>query len=215
MKIETMVLCELATNCYIIASEKNNCAIVDPASDAEKIITRVEELGLTPQYILVTHPHHDHIGAVKQLQKHYDAKVVISQIDYQIILDPVPMYGERYLWKVKDKLFTADTLVEDGDEIVMDELTFRVLLTPGHTAGGVCYLCGGKIFSGDTLFAGEVGRCDLYSGDLNAMLHSVDRLAALPGDYDVYPGHGESTTMAAERRGNEYIGMLARNEALY
>jgi len=127
----------------------------------------------------------------------------------------MPMYGKRYIWKMMDKLFSADRLVEDGDEVVMDEITFQVLLTPGHTAGGVCYLCGNQLFSGDTLFAGNVGRCDLYSGDFNAMLHSVDRLAALPGDYEVRPGHGDSTTMEQERRQNEYIGMLKRNEDFY
>ncbi|WP_343252838.1 MBL fold metallo-hydrolase [Ligaoa zhengdingensis] len=214
MKIESLVLCELETNCYIVSSEKNSCAIIDPASDAPEIIRFIDERGYTPRYILVTHPHHDHIGAVKELQAHYGAQVVISRIDNAIILDPMPMYGTKYLWKVKDKLFTADRLVEDGDEIVMDELTFRVLITPGHTAGGACYLCGDKLFSGDTLFEGTVGRCDLYSGDFNAMLRSVDRLAALPGDYDVYPGHGPATTMERERVHNEYIGML-ENEGLY
>lgn len=215
MKIEQVVLCELATNCYFVVSEKNHCAIIDPASDAQKIIDFVDKRGYQPSYILVTHPHHDHIGAVKELQAHYGAQVVISTVDNKIVLDPMPMYGEKYLWKVKDKLFTADRLVEDGDEIALDELIVRVLITPGHTAGGACYLCGEDLFTGDTLFAGEVGRCDLYSGDFSAMLHSVDRLAALPGDYRVYPGHGESTTMAQERAHNHYIGMNKRNEDMY
>lgn len=215
MKIEKLVLCELQTNCYIAVSEQNNCAIIDPASSAEEIIQFVDDHGYTPKYIFVTHPHHDHIGAVKELQAHYGAAVVMSTIDYKIILDPTPMYGGKYLWKVEGKLFVADRLLEDGDEITLDELTFRVLLTPGHTAGGVCYLCGNELFTGDTLFEGEVGRCDLYSGDFNAMLRSVDRLAALPGDYNVYPGHGNATTMSREREHNQYIGMNKRNEDLY
>lgn len=215
MKIEKLVLCELQTNCYIAVSGQNNCVIIDPASDAERIIQFVDDHGYTPKYIFVTHPHHDHIGAVKDLQTHYGATVVISTIDYEIILDPTPMYGGKYLWKVENKLFKADRLVEDNDEITLDELTFRVLLTPGHTAGGVCYLCGNELFTGDTLFEGEVGRCDLYSGSFTAMLDSVDRLAALPGDYNVYPGHGNVTTMSREREQNQYIGMNKRNEDLY
>ena len=207
MKIKTMVLCELETNCYIVSNNEGNCAVIDPASDAPKIIEYLTQQGLTPKYILVTHPHHDHIGAVKELQAHYGAKVAISAIDNKIVEDPMPMYGARYLWKVKDKLFVADILLEDGDEIEMDELTFKAMLTSGHTAGGVCYLCGEHIFSGDTLFKEEVGRCDLYSGSLPAMLKSVDRLAALEGDYMVYPGHGDSTTMEHERLFNHYIGM--------
>ncbi|RPF48333.1 glyoxylase-like metal-dependent hydrolase (beta-lactamase superfamily II) [Hydrogenoanaerobacterium saccharovorans] len=215
MKIESLVLGELETNCYIVSSDIGSCAIIDPAAEAETIIKFIENRRYTPEYILVTHPHHDHIGAVKQLQLHYGAKVVISSIDYKIILDPMPMYGKRYIWKVMDKLFTADQLVEDGDVITMDELTFKVILTPGHTAGGVCYLCANHLFSGDTLFAGAVGRCDLYSGDFNEILRSVDRLADLPGDYDIYPGHGDATTMENERKHNEYIGMLKSNEDFY
>lgn len=207
MKIYTMVLCELFTNCYIVSGDAKKCAVVDPASDTQAIMDYLTKEGLTLKYILVTHPHHDHIGAVKELQERCGAKVAISRIDNKIIEDPTPLYGKKYMWKVEGKLFKADILLEDGDEITMDELTFKALVTPGHTAGGVCYLCGGVIFSGDTLFYEEVGRCDLYSGSLPAMLDSVDRLAALPGDYKVYPGHGESTTLEHERRHNQYIGM--------
>ncbi|MEF9852659.1 MAG: MBL fold metallo-hydrolase [Hydrogenoanaerobacterium sp.] len=205
MRIDTMVLCELSTNCYIVSTCKKNCVLIDPAADAPKIISFLQKEGLTPKYIFVTHPHHDHIGAVKELQMYFGAKVVIGEIDNKIVEDPLPMYGERYLWKVKDKLFKADILVKDGDEIALDELIFKVLLTPGHTAGGVCYLCGNELFVGDTLFKEEVGRCDLYSGSFPAMLQSVKRLAELPGDYNVYPGHGESTTMEHERKYNQYI----------
>ena len=97
------------------------------------------------------------------------------------------------------------TTIEDGDTIVQDELTFKVIHTPGHTKGGVCYLCGGSIFTGDTLFYGDVGRTDFPGGNYNEIINSVKRLAVLDGDYKVFPGHGMASSLERERNFNSYI----------
>lgn len=204
MKIEHLVLGEIETNTYFIAAQSGRCAIVDPAAEPEAIGRFLEARGYTPAFLLITHCHHDHIGAVKQLAERYGAKIVMSKEDYETLTNP-DRFNARYANHVAGKQFTPDIFVENGDAIGLDELSFCVVATPGHTAGGVCYVCGDSIFAGDTLFAGTVGRCDLYGGSFPSILESVKRLAAMPGDYAVYPGHGAFTTLAAERAGNPYI----------
>lgn len=204
MKTEHLVLGEIDTNTYFVVSQAGNCAIVDPAAEPETIVRFLQTRGLTPVCLLVTHCHHDHIGAVKALVERYSIPVIMTRADYETLANP-GRFNARYAGKVEGKQFVPQRFVEDGDEIQVDELTLRVVTTPGHTVGGVCYVCGDSIYAGDTLFAGTVGRCDLYGGDFAAMLESVKRLAALPGDYTVYPGHGPFTTLEAERKGNPYI----------
>ena len=102
-------------------------------------------------------------------------------------------------------MFVEDRQLQDGDTLSVDELTFRAIHTPGHTKGGVCLICEDVMFAGDTLFAGEIGRCDLYGGDYQQMKKTLRRLAALPGEYHVFSGHGEDTTLDRERRTNYYM----------
>lgn len=196
----------LGTNCYIVTSEEGGCFVVDPGAQPVKILQLLEEKKLTPKYILLTHGHYDHIGGVRRLLEAFpEAELYIGEGDYELLSDPKKNYIlDRGLSEEDYHLPQAKT-VSEGHIFELDELEIGVLATPGHTKGGVCYLCGEVIFSGDTLFLENCGRCDLYGGDFEVMKESLARLAGLEGDYTVYPGHGESTSMEHERGHNPYI----------
>lgn len=177
------------TNCYIVF-EGGDCVVIDPGYEAEKIIAALDRFEVRPSYILITHGHPDHISAAKQVAENYGAKVAIGDKDaHRLSFEPdVPLF--------------------DGNVVGAGSLAFRVVSTPGHTEGGVCYICGGYLFSGDTLFSGDVGRVDLPGGDMKALSESLQKLAALDGDYTVLPGHEEPTTLAHERTHNRFMKLV-------
>ena len=194
LKIHTLVLGLYQTNCYIIHDDSvKNCCIIDPGYDADKILTCLKENGLTAEAILLTHGHFDHVGAVKDLVAETGCKVYLCAEDLSM---PHMMTAGT--------LYYTDTYAQ-GDVLTLAGLSIHVLHTPGHTPGSVCLLVENAMFSGDTLFAGSCGRTDLPGGDWATILQSLKRLAATETDYAVYPGHGESTTLAAEKQYNPYL----------
>lgn len=206
MRITIMPVGMLGTNCYLLETEQKNCAVVDPGAQAEKIIAQLRESKLTPCHILLTHGHHDHIGAVKKLMQTFpDCALHIGREDLELLRDAQKSLGLFRNNNIDDFLHDNAKTVAEGDVIALDELELRVLETPGHTKGGVTYLCGDAMFSGDTLFLDDVGRTDLYGGDYDMLLSSLRKLAELTGDYAVYPGHGGTTTLSYERGSNRYI----------
>ena len=210
MKLYTLPVGQLLTNCYLLASEKGRAAIVDPGDDPSDVAAALEKNGLAPAMILLTHGHFDHIGGVKELAARYGIPVYGSEADLVLFTDlkrsrALYIHGDPERYHV-----VPDHLVKDGEEITLDELAIRVLATPGHTPGGVCYLCGNLLFSGDTLFAGSVGRCDMFGGDWQVLLESLDRLDRLEGEYTVLPGHGPDTTLTYEKAANPYFGEMRR-----
>ena len=205
MKISIMPVGLLGTNCYLLISDKNSCAVIDPGAQPEKIAKVIKDKGLTPRYILLTHGHHDHIGGVKKLLAAFEMPLYIGQGDGELLTDDQKNRAALRYPNTDEYTINGAQLLEDGQELTLDELTIKVIATPGHTRGGVCFLCKDVIFSGDTLFRDDIGRCDLYGGDYDVMLESLQKLAALPGDYTVYPGHGENTTLEYERKNNRYI----------
>ena len=200
MKIHTLPLGAYQTNCYIIQNGEH-CAIIDPGYEPDTILGFLAKHGLTADAILLTHGHFDHVGAVEKIVEKTGCALWMNERDWSQRISPLT----SYFYPLANCDFTEVQFCEEGQEISTAGLSFRVLETPGHTHGSVCYLCGDAMFSGDTLFAGSCGRTDLPGGDWNTIQESLQRLAALEGSYTVYPGHGDSTTLAAERQYNPYM----------
>ena len=205
MTIFTLPLGSLMSNCYIVATRLNHAVLIDPGADASKIIESLERNHLYPAYILLTHAHYDHIGAVEQLQQRYpDIQLIVGNNDYEMLLDNQKNLIYQHTGSMKNQI-RVDRRILDGETIELDDLIFTAIETPGHTAGGITYLCETALFTGDTLFRDDIGRTDLYSGNYGEMMASLLKLAKLPGDYHVYPGHGPASTLDRERRYNPYF----------
>ncbi|MBC8585000.1 MBL fold metallo-hydrolase [Youxingia wuxianensis] len=205
MKLYIKPVGPIGTNCYIVADDNNIAVIIDPGAQAEKLMEFIKKMQLKPEYILLTHGHYDHIGGVKWLIEDYGCKLVIGEKDAEQLADREKSLATMRGMTPDIYILHPDILVKEGDVLTAGELSFEVIDTPGHTKGGVTYRCGGLLFTGDTLFAGDIGRTDLYGGDYHTLLASVKKLAELPGDYRVLPGHGSDSTLDMERKLNPYI----------
>ncbi len=195
----------MGVNCYIIG-DKTEAIIVDPGSDAEKIISILNECEITAKYIVLTHCHFDHILAVEKIMEKSDVKLVACQNEKENLLDASVNYTDKY--SRNPVRLTADVYVKDGDIIKSGELEFKVIETPGHTSGSMCLYCKGEnlLVSGDTLFYSSVGRCDLATGNEETLVKSIkEKLFILPDDTVVLPGHGEDTSIGFERVNNPFI----------
>ena len=206
LKIDTLVLGDYQTNCYILReADSKTCAVIDPGYNPERVLDRVAQLGLKVEAILLTHGHFDHVGAVEKIVEATGCKLWMSESDWSQPIDPL----HTYYYPIANCDFTEVWFCEDSEEITAGGLTFTVYTTPGHTAGSVCFLCENALFSGDTLFAGCCGRTDLPGGSQKGIRWSLERLAALEDNLLVYPGHGPATTLAEEKQNNPYMrGML-------
>lgn len=194
MKLAQVSVGMLATNCYLVADDHGRCAVIDPGSGTEKILKAAEENGFTIEAILLTHGHFDHVMAAPGVQRATGAKLYIHQNDEPDLAPEVA--GHRGYLREPYVMPRVDGHLKDGDTLKVGDLEFQVLHTPGHTLGSVTLLCGDLMFSGDTLFAGTCGRCDLAGGSLEQMFCSLAKLARLEGDYKVLPGHMEASTLS-------------------
>lgn len=205
MKILKFSVGTMGTNCYfLIGAGSGECAVVDPGDEADKIIRKLEDHELKCTHILLTHAHFDHIMALERLRQSTGANVYLHEEDAEFLTDSELNLMSRFS-SDKIEVTPADILLHDGDKITVAGEEISVMHTPGHTPGSVCYLCGKDMISGDTLFRDSIGRYDFPGGDFMTLMHSLKILAALEGDYKVYPGHGMTTTLERERSSNLYL----------
>lgn len=205
MNFQAVIVGALETNCYLVwCPETKECAVVDPGAEPDRIFLEVSRLGLRPVMILNTHGHLDHIGANKDMKEHYSAPLFIHSADSGL-LDAVQLNELRFLLGAKDSP-PADGFLDDGQNILVGRSSLRVLHTPGHSPGSVCFLSGHFLLSGDTLFFEGVGRTDLPGGSPRQLEDSIrTKILTLADNLVVLPGHGPHTTIGQERSDNPFL----------
>ena len=199
MTIKTLQVGPIMTNCYILCDEANKvCAIVDPGDDGAYICKAVAATGCTPVAVYMTHGHFDHWnGLAEVLEMYPDLPVYIHEAE---VIDG--RGGDLRFSRLGEG---NQRYYDEGDTLSVGDLTLKVMVTPGHSPGSVCLVVGDTIFSGDTLFRANCGRCDFPGGDYRKMLSSLARLGCMEGQYTVYPGHDRATDMDYERSHNPYM----------
>ena len=210
MEIEQLKVGFMEVFCYIMACPTTKDALViDPAGDEERIVERIKEKGLNPKYIVNTHGHGDHLCGNDKVKALTDAKIVMHELDNQMFTSPQGQETARQ-WGFTPSP-PADMTVKDGDEIIVGDISLKVIHTPGHTPGGICLLGDGNLCTGDTLFVGGIGRTDLPGASVTQFMTSIkERLLILPGETIVWPGHDygstPSSTIDTEKRTNPWLG---------
>lgn len=200
MLIRGLALGAYRTNCWLVADKDTlRAAVIDPGFQGSTILKAIEDAKLKVEYILLTHGHFDHTGAVAEIHAATGAPIYIHRNEVDVAarmgqpLFPGLPAGTEIHW------------LSEGDTLPLGGLTIEVMVTPGHSTGSCVFRVGSALFTGDTLFCDSCGRTDFPGGSFSEMMLSLKRLHDLPGDYDVFPGHEESTTLEAERCGNAYM----------
>ena len=198
MIVKTYPLGSLQTNCYLAIDENTNkAAIIDPGAQASYLIKEIENLGIEIDVILLTHCHFDHNGAVAELKEKYNVDVYLNKAEEEFMeSDNTGIFG---------KLPKIYKYLEEGQEIKVGDLTFKVTFTPGHSKGGTCFIVADSVFTGDTLFKGRVGKWIFPTGDLNLLKKSIINLIENQNEnIRIHPGHYESSTIGEEKRNNSF-----------
>lgn len=206
MIFRTLQIMPFGTNCYLVASEQTGDGmVIDPAGDAPRIMSNIQELSLKIGLVVLTHIHSDHLGAVSQVIENTGASFAVHTAeaqalrhhDFSRITAAVPNFKPPPI---------PDRQLNDGEVLVVGDLEFKVLHTPGHSPGGICIAGHGVVFSGDALFNSGIGRTDMSGGDYNLLISSIrSKLFTLPDDTVVLPGHGPKTTIGRERKYNSFL----------
>lgn len=213
MPIETLPVGQMQANCYLLFSEKSKeTCIVDPGDDADFIINKISDLGLKPKCIVATHGHFDHIMAVTELKLAYKIPFYANRGDLAIInrMGSTALYFTKIESGPSPK---AEKFLRDEDEIKIGNLKLKVLATPGHTPGSLCFYEKDQnwLFSGDTIFAdGNYGRTDLAGGNSNLLMKSIVKILELPDDVVIYPGHGLKSSIKKEKFFYRYLNNIRK-----
>ncbi len=205
MEIKTITVGASQTNCYVVYDRHGGeASVIDPGAEAERILGFLSEKALKLKNIFLTHGHFDHILAVQQVHEKTNARIVIHEADAECLQSS---YQALYTSIMREpfRVSKADIRLRGGEKTIVGTLEAEFMHTPGHTPGSMCILMDNALFTGDTLFEGDVGRTDLRGGDEYALKRSLAWLYRLPYDYIVYPGHGDPTTLGIERDTNEYL----------
>lgn len=198
MKINTYPVGEYGANCYLVINEDAKESImIDPGAYGKTLEAYLKDSNTELKAILLTHGHFDHVGAVEELKNKYNVPVYIHEGEVENMDSGDHVYS---------KLPHFFNYVENGDSLQLAGLDIKCIHTPGHSKGGMCYLTGDSVFTGDTLFNGAIGRTDLISGSFQTLIHSIEeRLMILDKETKVYPGHGPSSSIIYERMRNPYL----------
>lgn len=207
MRINPITVGMLESNSYLLVDDTTGSAVlIDPGDEPNRLIRAIENEGAELKYLLLTHGHPDHSWAAGQIQeKFHDAELLMHESDV------IQLHGDPHIVEL---FFDVESHVEpwiarflnDGDEISFGESRLKAIHTPGHTEGSLCFAADNMVFTGDTLFAGSVGRTDLMGGSFEKLIHSIKtKLLTLPDETVIYPGHGDPSTIGIERRSNPWL----------
>ncbi|MEZ5359583.1 MAG: MBL fold metallo-hydrolase [Candidatus Zixiibacteriota bacterium] len=205
MKISTVVVSMFETNCYLACDEfTGKCAIIDPGDEPEKIFSEIEQLNVTPEVVLLTHGHGDHIGAVVEMIHRYKIPLFAGDGEETLLSSPERNMSAAVGLPIicpPPKMY-----LKESDKVKVGNISFSVISTPGHSPGGVCYLHENILFCGDTLFYGSVGRTDFPGCSHEQLISSIaNKLMNLPDSTKCYPGHGPATTIGYEKKHNPFL----------
>ena len=205
MIIENIVVGPLEVNCYILGcDDTREAAIIDPGGDADKIIKAIEKGKFIPKLIINTHAHFDHVGGVKAIQDHFKIDFLLHKDDLFLIENLDEQATSFGLGSIPRP--EVNKFVNNEDMVSFGQKVIKVIHTPGHTPGGVCYYVDNSIFVGDTMFAGSIGRTDFPGSSYETLIKSIkERLFPLGDSVTVYSGHGPSTTIGNEKSHNPFL----------
>jgi glyoxylase-like metal-dependent hydrolase (beta-lactamase superfamily II) len=204
IKVKKVVSGVLKENCYLVYDSENlQAVVVDPGEDGEKVIYEIKAYNLKPELLVNTHGHYDHTLSNEQICNEFKIPLAMHKDEVEILMDNKKSLAlPNSLKTIKN----PEILLEDNQEMKLSFTTFIVLHTPGHTKGSICLLFENFLITGDTLFAGTIGRTDLKSGSYDEILKSISKIKKIvPSIIIIYPGHGSSTTLANELRHNPYL----------
>jgi len=204
VKVKRIISGPIEVNCYIVYdSGSSRCIIIDPGEDGQKVISAVDAGAFKPELLINTHGHYDHILSDDEIRERYNIPLAVGKDEADMISNPVKNGSALFSNPVSVKV--PEILLSDNEEFQCSFTKFKVLRSPGHTEGGICLLFDEFIMTGDTLFAGTVGRTDLPGGNYGELLKSLDKIKRLDSALVIYPGHGPHTTIANELRHNPYL----------
>ncbi|MEY8444769.1 MBL fold metallo-hydrolase [Enterococcus ratti] len=206
MQIEQLKTGRIEENCYLVYNEEA-LLIIDPGEDGFKIKAQIEKTHQQPVAILLTHTHYDHIGAVEELRHFYHIPVYVSPLEQEWLGNPIlNLSGLGRHDDINDIIVSPAEYKFEMKTYSLGNISFRVVPTPGHSIGSVSFIFDDFVVAGDALFKGSIGRTDLYTGNLEQLLHSINtQLFTLPDEFAVYPGHGDATTIEHEKRTNPFF----------
>ena len=205
MYIEKVVVGQYAVNCYMVmCKETKEAVIIDPGEHLHLILKMIKRSDANVKYIVLTHGHGDHIGAVLPLQEATGAEILVSEDEDELLRNSSYNESDRICEEAIE--IEADIFARDNDVYEVGNISFKVIQTPGHTKGGMCLLFGEHLFTGDTLFRTSVGRTDLFGGNMQTLISSIAyKLFLLDDNTVVYPGHGPKSSIGFEKANNSFI----------
>ena len=205
LKVISIQVGSLSTNCYLVYDPNSkDCLIIDPGDEPSKIIKAIDKERLHPKIVINTHGHPDHTAANTEIKDKYNIPVYIHEKDAPYLTEEASRIMQMLGYKSTNA--KPDKQLREGDEISLGKIVFKVYHIPGHTQGGIALYGDGKVFTGDSLFAGDIGRSDLYGGSEEELIAAIrSKLLTLPDETIVYPGHGMTSTIAEEKKSNPYV----------